>query len=116
MRSKHKKSKASAERMVKDIRRATRKQYSAEDKIRIVLESLRGDVHFVKNWGALVEGRLLTNDILGSERVGFLAAVYRHIGNNAKIGIGYSFTDFSDDLADQSYTSKGIFVNLLGKF
>ncbi|QJB69879.1 IS3 family transposase [Parasphingorhabdus halotolerans] len=36
-------SKASTERVVKDIRRATRKQYSAEEKIRIVLEGLRGD-------------------------------------------------------------------------
>ena len=31
------------EKVVKDIRRATRKQYSAEEKIRIVLEGLRGD-------------------------------------------------------------------------
>jgi transposase len=29
--------------VVKDIRRATRKQYSAEEKIRIVLEGLRGE-------------------------------------------------------------------------
>ena len=36
-------SKAPAERVVKDIRRATRKQYSAEEKIRIVLEGLRGE-------------------------------------------------------------------------
>ena len=36
-------SKAPAEREVKDIRRATRKQYSAEEKIRIVLEGLRGE-------------------------------------------------------------------------
>ena len=43
MRSKQKNSKAPAERVVKDIRRATRKQYSAEEKIRIVLEGLRGD-------------------------------------------------------------------------
>ena len=35
--------KASAERVVKDIRRATRRHFSAEDKIRIVLEGLRGD-------------------------------------------------------------------------
>jgi transposase len=35
--------KASAERVVRDIRRATRKQYSAEEKIRIVLEGLRGE-------------------------------------------------------------------------
>jgi transposase len=29
--------------VVKDIRRATRRHFSAEDKIRIVLEGLRGD-------------------------------------------------------------------------
>lgn len=34
---------APAERVVRDIRRATRKQYSAEEKIRIVLEGLRGE-------------------------------------------------------------------------
>ncbi len=33
----------SSERIVKDIRRATRKQYSAEGKIRIVLDGLRGE-------------------------------------------------------------------------
>jgi len=32
----------SSERIVKDIRRATRKRYSAEEKIRIVLDGLRG--------------------------------------------------------------------------
>ena len=32
-----------AEQTVRDIRRATRKQYSAEEKIRIVLEGLRGE-------------------------------------------------------------------------
>ena len=35
--------KASAEQSVRDIRRKTRKQYSAEEKIRIVLEGLRGE-------------------------------------------------------------------------
>ena len=35
--------KDTAEKAVKDIRRATRKQYSAEEKIRIVLEGLRGE-------------------------------------------------------------------------
>ncbi len=35
--------KAPAEAVVKDIRRATRRHFSAEDKIRIVLDGLRGD-------------------------------------------------------------------------
>ena len=34
-----------AEKVVQDIRRATRKHYSAEEKIRIVLEGLRGEAH-----------------------------------------------------------------------
>ena len=33
----------STERIVRDIRRATRKQYSAEEKIRVVLDGLRGE-------------------------------------------------------------------------
>src|SRR3979411_3547540 len=35
--------KAPAEQVLKDIRRQTRRQYSAEEKIRIVLEGLRGE-------------------------------------------------------------------------
>jgi len=35
--------KRSAEKTVRDIRRATRRKYSAEEKIRIVLEGLRGE-------------------------------------------------------------------------
>jgi transposase-like protein len=43
MRTKKLSAKKPAERVVKDIRRATRKHYSAEDKIRIVLDGLRGE-------------------------------------------------------------------------
>lgn len=35
--------KPSAEKAVRDIRRATQRRYSAEEKIRIVLEGLRGE-------------------------------------------------------------------------
>jgi transposase len=37
------KSKSKATKVVKDIRRANRKLYSAEEKIRIVIDGLRGD-------------------------------------------------------------------------
>jgi len=40
--------KESAEKVVKDIRRATRRHFSAEDKIRIVLEGLRGEESIVE--------------------------------------------------------------------
>jgi len=43
MRQKSGTGKAPAEQVIKNIRRATRKQYDAEEKIRIVLEGLRGE-------------------------------------------------------------------------
>ena len=43
MRQKSGREKAPAEQVVKDIRRATRRQFSAEEKIRIVLEGVRGE-------------------------------------------------------------------------
>jgi transposase len=43
MRQKSGQSKEPAETVIKAIRRATRKQYSAEEKIRIVLAGLRGE-------------------------------------------------------------------------
>ena len=42
MRPKPSSAKKPAEQVVKDIRRAIRRHFSAEDKIRIVLEGLRG--------------------------------------------------------------------------
>ena len=43
MRQKSGKQRTTVERVVKDIRRRMRKHHSAEDKIRIVLEGLRGE-------------------------------------------------------------------------
>jgi len=43
MRAKFTSAKKPAEQVLKDIRRATRRHFSAEDKIQIVLDGLRGD-------------------------------------------------------------------------
>ena len=43
MRQKPMTTKDPAEKAVRDIRRKARKQYSAEEKIRVVLEGLRGE-------------------------------------------------------------------------
>jgi transposase len=43
MRQKSDSTAGTPEKLVRDIRRATRKQYSAEEKIRIVLDGLRGE-------------------------------------------------------------------------
>ena len=43
-------------------------------------------------------------------------AAYRHVGNNAKIGMGYEFGNVSDDLTDINYSNQGLFLNLIAKF
>jgi len=43
MRQRDQQAPESAEKTVRDIRRATRRHFSAEEKIRIVLEGLRGE-------------------------------------------------------------------------
>ena len=77
---------------------------------------LRADIHFIKKWDAVLEGRIL--DVSGADdrRAGFLGAIYRQVGENAKIGVGYNFTDFSDDLTDLTFDDNGVFLNLIAKF
>jgi outer membrane protein OmpA-like peptidoglycan-associated protein len=77
---------------------------------------LRADFHWVKEWDALIEARRLKAREAGDTRSGFLVGAYRHVGEGAKIGVGYNFTDFSDDLTDLSYRSRGWFLNALGTF
>jgi hypothetical protein len=77
---------------------------------------LRGDYHVNRKWDISLEGRALWVNLADDKRYGALGTIYRHLGNNVKIGAGYSWSKFSDDLSDQSYSSKGPFINLLGKF
>lgn len=76
---------------------------------------LRADLHLVKEWDAVVEGRTLSASEADDRRSGALVAVYRHVGERFKVGVGYNFTDYSDDLTDVSYRSRGWFLNLLGE-
>jgi hypothetical protein len=80
------------------------------------LAVVRLDYNVAREWDVLGEGRALWVTQAHDQRFGALAALYRHLGNNVKIGVGYSWSDFSDDLTDQSYTSHGPFLNLIGKF
>ena len=82
---------------------------------RASLYILRADWHFTHRWDALIEGRLLDLPDAQDQRTGALLGLYRHIGKNIKVGVGYNFTDFSDDLTDQSFDSQGVFINFVGK-
>ncbi len=76
---------------------------------------LRADWHVTYKWDALMEARLLDLPEAQDQRSGALVGIYRHVGKNLKLGVGYNFTDFSDDLTDLSFDSQGLFINLVGK-
>lgn len=76
---------------------------------------VRADWHFLHRWDALMEGRMLDLPDAHDQRSGALLALYRHLGDHVKVGVGYNFSDFSDDLTDLDYRHQGVFVNLIGK-
>ncbi|MDE1467100.1 hypothetical protein [Aurantiacibacter sp. D1-12] len=80
------------------------------------LAVVRLDYNVIREWDVMAEGRALWVTQADDLRLGALGGVYRHIGDTVKVGVGYSWSDFSDDLTDQSYTSHGPFLNILGRF
>ena len=83
---------------------------------RAMFLAVRADYRVVKEWDVLVEARSLSIDQADDRRFGALVGVYRHFGDHVKVGVGYNFTDYSDDLSDLSYDEHGFFLNVLGKF
>lgn len=80
------------------------------------LSVLRVDWKVLRQWDWLLELRSLDAKELQDRRSGWLTAGYYHVNENLKVGLGYNFTDFSDDLTDMRYRSRGWFFNVLGKF
>ncbi len=77
--------------------------------------SAQARYELVYRWHALAEYRWLDVDD-GGTRQGWLAGVDRDIGRNFRVGAGYNFTDFSDDLTDFDYEHKGWFINFVGSY
>jgi hypothetical protein len=75
---------------------------------------LRTDWRIGEGWEALLEGRVLDMPDLGERRGGALVGLYKWLGRNVKLGVGYNFTEFSDDLTDLNYNQKGAFINIVG--
>jgi flagellar motor protein MotB len=75
---------------------------------------LRTDLQFGQHWEGLIEGRMLDMTDLNEQRSGALVAVYRYLGKHVKVGLGYNFTEFSEDLTDLSFDHQGAFINMIG--
>ncbi|MEQ8784610.1 MAG: TonB-dependent receptor [Roseibium album] len=80
------------------------------------LAVVRTDLHFIKKWDLLLEARMLASPEADTTDFGTFVAVYRHLGENFKAGVGYNFGSFSDDLRDLTLDDEGVIFNLVGKF
>jgi flagellar motor protein MotB len=75
---------------------------------------VRADFRFKQDWEGLIEGRLLDTPDTNDRRSGTLIVISRYMNRHLKVGAGYNFTDFSDDLTDLSFDHRGVFVSITG--
>jgi hypothetical protein len=75
---------------------------------------MRADFRFLKNWEGMIEGRVLDMSDIQDRRSGSVFVLSRYLNKHLKLGAGYNFTDFSDDLTDLSFDHKGVFVSMTG--
>ena len=76
----------------------------------------RIDIHIVSEWDVSGELRRLDAATANNQQTGALLAIYRHVGDNFKLGVGYNFTKYTDDLTNLGNHNRGIFLNAVGKF
>ena len=78
------------------------------------LAILRADLHVTENWDVMGEARML--EVSDADTLlGGVIGVWRKVGN-VRIGGGYSFSSFSDDVLDLTHDDHGWFVNAAAAF
>ena len=80
------------------------------------LAATRVRYHLTNKWDAMGEYHWMNSKESKDIQHGAMISVDRHVGKNMKVGVGYNFTDFTDDLSDTNGTAKGWFINLIGKY
>ncbi len=68
-----------------------------------------------KDWAVTGELRMLGVEEAEDYKAGGLFEVVRNVGDYTQLGLGYNFTDFTDDLTDLDYSTHGPFIRMTGK-
>jgi hypothetical protein len=86
-------------------------------KSRTALSIHRLNYNFVSVWDLGVEYRLRSVDLTDDRQTGWLAEIMYSLGDNFRVGLGYNFTDFSDnEFSDNDYSVRGAFLRFQGKY
>ncbi|MGI9324640.1 MAG: OmpA family protein [Pseudomonadales bacterium] len=78
--------------------------------------ALRARYHVLRQWDAVLEYRWIADWQRDTEQQGALLGLYRHLGEHFKVGVGYNFAGFDDDLKREDYDNHGWFIDLIGKY
>ena len=78
--------------------------------------AVRGRYQMSKSWDGVAEYRWLSDIDGNNERHGALLTLYRQLGDNLKVGVGFNFTNFNDQLRIDNYNSRGWFVDIIGMY
>jgi hypothetical protein len=76
---------------------------------------LRARYHLIKKWDGLFELRAVSVEESQDLQAGALIGLDYHLGRNFKLGLGFNFTRFNDDLTNFSFDNYGWFINVVGK-
>ncbi|WP_418152373.1 hypothetical protein AB8615_10925 [Litorimonas sp. RW-G-Af-16] len=79
---------------------------------------IRLDYHVTHQWDAMIEGRYLSIGDGTITRQGGMAGIYRHLNDNAKIGVGLTWGGIEEEylapIGDED--DMGWYLNVVGKF
>ena len=86
-------------------------------KTRTQLMIQRLNVDLFDEFGVGLEYRRLDQDESDSSRMGWLGELMWNHFEHLSLGVGYNFTDFSDDeFSDHEYSEHGWFLRMQGKY
>jgi len=77
----------------------------------------RLNYHIINNWDIGAEYRVFENKQNHDTLEGWLLEINRNFGRYFKLGVGYNFTEYNDDLRyKENFDSKGWFLRAIGKY
>lgn len=77
----------------------------------------RLNFHITNKWDIAGEYRTLANRQIEDAKSGWLFEIDRELARYIRLGAGYNFTDYDDDLSNEdNWDAKGWFVRVNGKY
>jgi uncharacterized repeat protein (TIGR01451 family) len=98
--------------------RSVDQQLFADLKSQMRLWINRLNYHLSDTWDAALEYRILNMEQAGDNSAdGFLFEINRLFFQHLRVGVGYNFTDFTDnEFSANDYSAKGVFFRIQGKY